>query len=83
AALDTDVVQVSGVDGRRIDLLVISPDTRDEAAERAMSLAALPNDTRLPAGILAAAGVATTPAPATSTGPRSTRGPHLGGHRAQ
>ncbi|GAA3465159.1 DUF5994 family protein [Saccharothrix longispora] len=83
AALDTDVVQVSGVDGRRIDLLVISPDTQDEAAERAMSLAALPNDTHLPAGILAAAGVATTPAPATATGPRSTRGTHLGGHRSQ
>ncbi len=77
AAMDTDVVQVASADQRHIDLLVIPPDADAPAADRALTLAASSDHTRLPARILAAAGVATTPPPRASTH-RTLRRTHVG-----
>ncbi|MBB5960674.1 hypothetical protein FHS29_007302 [Saccharothrix tamanrassetensis] len=72
AALDTDVVQVSGIDRRHIDLLVIPPHADSAAAERALVLAASSDHTRLPADILAAAGISAAPvSPASPTSPET------------
>jgi Family of unknown function (DUF5994) len=54
---DKDIVHVSGLDGRRLSLLVIPPDAADTAGHDAMMTAGRRDNADSPATILAASGV--------------------------
>lgn len=54
---ETNVIRVSGSDGRQLTLLVISPEVPDRAGYGAIMLAARPGSTDRPADLLAAAGL--------------------------
>ena len=54
---DKDVVHVIGLDGRRVSLLVVPPETTDAAGHDAMMAAGLPGNADSPATTLAVSGV--------------------------